>query len=67
VWIGCEFLQPLQLACTRHRLLLTEDGTLINPPVTRIGAVRGEGPPPLPTDSAIPSCPGDPRCPKLIN
>lgn len=70
VWLACDDLQAMPIACSTS-LKLSMDGALLigasnggsatRP--TRGGVLPGKGS--APNGRGVPNCPGDPRCPKL--
>lgn len=56
-WIPCDYLQPQSVACVTGPTRKTRS--------VAFGDLVGSKPDPAPSETAgIPSCPGDPRCPK---
>lgn len=69
VWLGCDDLQTMIIACTKLRLAVQPDRsiriseTVRRPPLRGSSELQGDTSPP--NARRVPNCPGDPRCPKL--
>lgn len=54
VWLSCKDLMPIEGKCAAPR-----------PSSTHRGSTRGDGTRGFSLNSAVPMCPGDPRCPRF--